>query len=266
MRKKLLGLLLILAVFTLGFIVLSRTAPAGSQWLEAYQSPEYAVIRVVEDGARPTPEEQMETLAELGFAPAPDQREAFAYYLSAEVGWPQETLEQYPYWLCFTGLGACYVPGDEYELGLEYPEDYARVADAVYFSDDIFHFPHHSFDEPEQYVYVLSQVGRISGGAIQLEDMDGGRDLLGRTWVSFTLNGETRRYLIRKEYNHWFNANLLTEVSELAGEGPDGRCLYWRDDSLGFDMVYRSRKELETLAERTGINFFGLSQGQIILP
>lgn len=266
MRKMLLGLLLILAVFVLGFLVLSRTAPAGSQWLEAYQSPEYAVIRVVSEGTRPTPEEQLETLAETGFAPAQDQREAFESYLLGERGWPRETLERNPYWLCFTGLGFCYVPGDEYELGLEYPEDYARVADAVYFSDDIFHFPHHSFDEPEQYVYVLSQVARISGGEIQLEAVEGGRDLLGRTWVSFTLHGETRRYMIRREYNHWFNANLLTEVSELAGEGSDGRRLYWRDDELGFDMVYRSRRELETLAERTGINFFGLSQGQITLP
>lgn len=64
MRKKLCGLLLFLTVLALGVIALARTAPAGSQWLEAYQSPEYAVIRVVAEETPPTPEEQLETLAE----------------------------------------------------------------------------------------------------------------------------------------------------------------------------------------------------------
>lgn len=156
------------------------------------------------------------------------------------------------------------MPGDEYELDLSLEDDFARVGEAHWFSDDTMHIPHSKFDSPEQYAYVLSQLSRITGGAIQLEQIQAGRCWPDR-WVSFELNGETYVYRIETESLNWFNANLLTEIDRLAGPGPEGQHLFWRDDSLGFDITYRTEAELDALAAQTGISFTGLSRGQVPL-
>lgn len=242
----------------------NHSCPQDAVWLEAYDAPEGTTLPLAEPEGTPDAAAQLETLAALGFAPSEAEADAFQNYIFSEIGWPLETLEMYPYWLCFTALGACYVPGDVYDLDLSAEADFARVGEARWFSDDTMHIPHANFDSPEQYAYVLSQLERITGGEIRLENIQAGRCWPDR-WISFDWNGETYAYRIQTESTNWFNANLLTEIDRLAGPGPEGQRLYWRDDALGFDITYRTPEALEALAEQTGISFTGLSRGQVPL-
>lgn len=248
------------------YAVLTLAAPPDAPWI-AEERAGYEggpVIRVIQEGSPPV-EEQIAVLAELGFAA--DQVDGGFFREQLYAQWDEETLLRYPYWLVFTALGMEYDSRDpsNYEAEINWRQPPLQREEIAHYSNSVFNFMRNYCYTPRHYEYILNQIGRLSGGQVVLENVRSGRVLgVGRLWVSFTLNGADYKFSVPGSAKR-FNPEILTVVGELAGEDGEGRRLFWNGDEQGVHMVYCRRDTLVRLAERTGINFWGLDDSQAAL-
>lgn len=252
----LLGILILACLL----FIAPKDAPYIARERESYDDGS-AVIRVVQENS-PTADEQIAKLAELGFAADRVSDEFFKEQLLSM--WNEETLEMYPYWLIFTALGYEYnsLAPDDYEAEINYRKPPFSRAEIKPYSDCSFNFRRNYCYTPEHYVYILSQIERISGGEICLGNIECRRAFgIGRLEVSFTLESESYRYSIPGSRKR-FNPEIITVIGELAGENDEGKKLYWNGDEQGVHIVYQDKETLTRLAEETGINFWGLDDAQ----
>lgn len=249
-----------------GLCLILNVAPSDAPWIaeerEAYGGA--AVLRVVqEDG--PSVEEQIAVLEEIGFSA--DQVDNAFFLEQLYSNWNEETLMRYPYWLVFTALGMEYDAEDpsNFEAEINYRPAPLQREEIAHYSNSVFNFMRNYCYTPEHYVYILGQIERISAGRIALENIKSGRVLgIGRLWVSFTLNGTDYKFSIPGSRKR-FNPEILTVIGALAGTDGGGKALFWNGDEQGVHMVYCTKDTLLQLAERTGINFWGLDGGQAAL-
>lgn len=256
----------LLAILLLALYVASSVAPADAPWIaeEGYDYGGDVVIRVVQDAA-PSVQTQIDMLKELGFSADQVDEQFFLEQLYAM--WDEWILLRYPYWLVFTALGSEYdmLDPENPEGSINYREPPLQREEIGHYSNCVFNFMRVYCGTCEHYVYILDQINRISGGQIRLENIESGRALgFGRLWVSFTLNGVDYKYSIPEREGR-FNPEILTVIGTLAGADGEGRMLFWNGDEQGVHIVYCTRDTLMQLAERTGINFWGLDSGQVAL-
>lgn len=256
---------IIIIILLITYFVLN-VAPADEPWIakerDVYN--DTAVIRVIQENS-PSSQEQIELLKEIGFYANLVDEEFFKEQLY--YNWDEESLRRYPYWLVFTALGMEYDLNEpsNYEAVINYRSSPLIREEIAHYSDSTFNFMRNYCYTPEHYVYIINQVNRISKGQIDLKNVKSGRVLgFGRLWVSFTLNGTDYKFSIPGARKR-FNPEILTVIGELAGADENDNMLFWNVDEQGVHIVYCSKDTLIRLKEKTGINFWGLDDGQVPL-
>lgn len=266
MMKKRMCICVIFASLLIVLCLLLNVAPPDAPWIAKPQD-EYSdapIIRVIQEES-PSVQSQIDTLKDLGFSADKVETEFFLQQLYSY--WPEETLMRYPYWLVFTALGMEYDANDptNFEGEINYRPSPLESENIEHYSDSVFNFMRNSCYTPEHYTYILSQIQRISGGEVVLDNIRSGRVLgIGRLWVSFSLDNVEYKFSIPSSGRR-FNPEILTVVSDIAGENSDGKKIFWNGDEQGVHIVYCTKDTLLRLAEQTGINFCGLDDAQIEL-
>jgi len=245
----------ILMVLILSFLVLLSViywpfVPSDEPWLEDYDGEGFS-MRFISDEV--PVEEQIAILADLDYTVNPEMSELYYDWLRTE-GWDDSVLEVYPFWLVFTSLGW----GRTDENG-----------QAAYFSDSTYCLERkiYSRSQPEEldYIKILEQVNRISGGDLNICNVEAQYYKLGdRIVLSYELNGEPFKWSIRS--SQFYNANVVKVVSEYSKNDKYDKNLYWQHDEQGVHIVYRTYDEIVQLNEVTGINFLGADGDQLLIP
>ena len=256
MKKAKKIIITIVLVFILSFLVLISViywpfVPSDEPWLEDDEEPGFS-MRFISD--RIPVEEQIEILADLNYTVNPKIAELYYDWLRTE-GWSDSTLERYPFWLVFTSLGQ----GKTDENG-----------QVTYFSDSTYCLERKIYSRTVQpseldYVKILEQINRISGGDLDIHNVAAHYYSLGhRIVLSYELNGEPFRWSIRS--SQFFNGNIVKVISEYSKNDEYDKDLYWMHDEQGVHIVYRTYDEIMQLNEVTGINFLGPDSNQLAIP
>lgn len=224
--------------------------PSDEPWLEDYEGPEFS-MRFISD--RIPVEEQMAIWADLNYTVNPEISELYDDWLRTD-GWSDSVLERYPFWLTFTSLGR------------EVTDENGQV---VYVSNSTYCLKHkiYSRAQPSEldYMKILEQINRISGGELDIRNVDAHYyPLGGRIVLSYELNGEPFKWSIRS--SQFYNGNVVKGISEYSKNDKYDKNLYWQHDEQGVHIVYRTYKEIMQLYEVTGINFLGPDSNQLTFP
>lgn len=248
---KSIALVLILTFLVLFSVIFWPFVPSDEPWLENYEGPAFS-MRFISD--KIPVEEQMAILADLNYTVNPEISGLYDDWLRTK-GWENRILERYPFWLIFTSLGL---------------EDMDENGQAVYFSDSTYCLEHKIYSRTQSsdlddYVKILEQINRISGGELDIRNVDAQYYLLGgRIVLSYELNGEPFKWSIRS--SQFFNGNVVKVISEYSKKDEYDKNLYWLHDEQGVHIVYRTYDEIMKLYEVTGINFFGPDSNQLTIP
>lgn len=243
-------LVLILSFFVLFSVIFWPFVPSDEPWLENYEGPAFS-MRFISD--KISVEEQMAILADLDYTVKPEVSELYDDWL--HTGWGDSILERYPFWLIFTSLGW---------------EDIDANGQVVYFSDSTYCLKHKIYSRSgpsdlDDYVKILEQINRISGGELDIRNVNAQyHSLGGRIVLSYELNGEPFKWSIRS--SQFYNGNVVKVISEYSKNDEYDKNLYWLHDEQGVHIVYRTYDEIMQLNEATGINFFGPDSNQLTIP
>lgn len=225
--------------------------PSDEPWLERYDGMGFS-MRLTSD--RIPVEDQRTILADLNYTINSEVSEVYYEWLHTE-GWPDDTLERYPFWLVFTSLGS------------ETTDENGQV---VYFSDSTYCFNKNSdSSQPVESIYarIFEQINRISGGELNIDNVDIRFSSLGSRYIlSYELNGEPFKWSTKGDRYYNYNPNIMKEISECSKNDGHDKNLYWRDDEQGIHIVYRTDDEIKLLYEVTGINFLGADSSQLVIP
>ncbi len=250
--KKSTKILLLILITPIFLFILVRGwpfVPSDEPWLERYDGMGFS-MRFTSD--RIPVEEQRTILADLNYTINPEVSEIYYEWLHTD-GWDDSILERYPFWLLFTSLGR------------EITDENGQV---IYFSDSTYCLEKYpESPQPAESIYVLmfEQINRISGGELNIDNVDVKYSSLGgRIILSYELNGEPYKWSIKGSRD--YNPNILKEISECSKNDMHDKNLYWQDDEQGIHIVYRTDDEIKQLYEVTGINFLGADSSQLVIP
>ena len=115
------------------------------------------------------------------------------------------------------------------------------------------------------YIDIMQNISRVTNGDLIFENIKDYVDVEEKkAWVSFSCKGDTYKWNLKVD-DDWADGDLFDRVQELADKyKTKGRFTYFNTGGQDFILGYHTKKELDLLREKTGLEIVWLkAKGQI---